>query len=364
MICVFLRHSFTALCTLLVTISFGPYVRAEKEKSFADQITITLDPHSSKVIEAEKQMHQVLEGLSQGKKPQVLVKNGAYILHGNLFCTGETYALMELPSSVGFALRTPEGWQLRGLWDISVAWRPKGWKPSENDYLPRTPSDKAFELMYLSDRRAPEVVIAGEVDRYFQGYYLLRFSPKDRMLHPIEWMMAKPDRCGPYVRLYSSSSPRSIWTEHQYSRWKGDNLVLVASWHDEVPYNENEGGPFIEAEIAKADGKPEKYRIINTENNSDHETSYAVTCDGKPYAEITFIWPKPPAYEDNPYEIENAWLFSKLTGLPRDCFPYEEGAGKHPDFEKVGKVRITGSPEAIPHLSGKPAKNIAPSRTP
>lgn len=349
----FLRHSLTALSVFLLATSTDLTVHAQEEMSFVDEMTIPLDPHSPKVIAAEEIMHRVLDDLPQGKKPltpQVLIKKGTYILHGDLFRTGEAYALFESPNGFGLALRTPKGWQLRGLWRVPVTWRKKGWKPSEDDYLPKTPSDKAFELVNLSDRRAPEVVVAGEVDKYFQAHYLFRFAPKDRTLRHIEWAMAKPDRCGPYVRLYHDSGRRSIWTEYRYSQWKEDDLVPIASWHDEVPYYENEGGPFIEVVREQPDGRSEKFRITNIENNSDRETSYAITRNEKPYAEITFVWPPLPAYDDDPQEIESAWLFTKLTGLPRDCFPYQEASRKHPNFEKIGKIRISGSPEAIRHL--------------
>lgn len=352
----FLRHSLTALSVFLLATSIDLTAHAKEERSFADKVTIPLDPHSPKVVEAEEIMHRVLDDVPQGKKPlpsQVLIKNGAYVLHGDLFRTGEAYALFESPNGFGLALRTPKGWQLRGLWRVPVTWRTKGWKPSEDDYLPKTPSDKAFELVNLSNRPAPEVVVAGEVDKYFQGNYLFRFSRENRTLHLVNWAMAKPDRCGSYVKLYQDSGRRSIWTEYWYSKWQGDDLVPVASWHDEVPYHENEGGPFIEVEREQPDGRSEKFRITNIENNSDRETSYAITRDNKPYAEITFVWPTLPTYDDDPHEIESAWLFSKLTGLPRDCFPYREATHKHPNFEEIGKVRITGSPEAIGHFSGK-----------
>jgi hypothetical protein len=47
-------------------------------------------------------------------------------------------------------------------------------------------------------------------------------------------------------------------------------------------------------------------------------------------------------------EMEEAWLFEKLTGLPRKLLPHREPEKMR--FEDHGKVRITGSKEALQRL--------------
>jgi hypothetical protein len=67
-----------------------------------------------------------------GTHVQILA-DGRYVLYGDLFKTGETYALVELPiiletdpywngDRLAFAELIKDKWELRGLWDISTTW--------------------------------------------------------------------------------------------------------------------------------------------------------------------------------------------------------------------------------------------------
>jgi hypothetical protein len=64
-----------------------------------------------------------------------VLADGRYVLYGDLFKTGETFALVELPVAMetdpywnggrlAFARLFNGKWELRGLWDISSVWRP------------------------------------------------------------------------------------------------------------------------------------------------------------------------------------------------------------------------------------------------
>jgi hypothetical protein len=48
--------------------------------------------------------------------------------------------------------------------------------------------------------------------------------------------------------------------------------------------------------------------------------------------------------------MEQAWLFEKLTGLPRKLLPHREPGKPLARFEDHGKVRITGTKEAVQQL--------------
>lgn len=125
-------------------------------------------------------------------------------------------------------------------------------------------------------------------------------------------------------------------------------MIEVTSWHDEVPYNATDS-PFVEV-ISHGETKPRgTFRIELSERFSEKESSYVVTREGLPYATITFVWHKPftELLDLDPHAIENSWLFEKFTGLSRTLYPKDDTGSAIPDFNTVGEVKITGTPEAL-----------------
>ena len=165
-------------------------------------------------------------------KPRSFVtKDGRFILYGDLFKTGGCFALVELPEKPGetdfgnantaFAEWVDAKWKLQGAWSIPAVWRPKGWKWNEkdgSDYLPVTPATEPFALCDFNGDGIPEVIIAGDVAKYYQEHYLLRFDSKTHRLILLESAMRKPMLVGGYVRLYFNSGRRAIYEEWRFSR--------------------------------------------------------------------------------------------------------------------------------------------------
>ena len=121
--------------------------------------------------------------------------------------------------------------------------------------------------------------------------------------------------------------------EWQFLEWKNGDLEEVASWHDEVPYNDPESS-FIVIEASK-NGKLLRYELQNQE-----ESTWIVTSEGQPSATVRFIWPK--ASPSDGYGAEVAWFFPKLTGLHLALFPADSDMpADHLVFP--GKVEVKGS---------------------
>lgn len=339
---------FVLACLLIVSpLSAQP---------LADYI-IPLEPASEKTIRAQSEVNALLADITPQKNTPstVLIKDSSYIQYGNLFGTGENYALVETSNAFALSVWEEGQWRLRGLWDIRIVWRPSGWTETDNDYLPITPATRAFELKELSGDRIPEMVVSGEVDKYFQEFYLFSFSPKKRNLQFVGISRAIPEKTGPFVCLYDNSGRRSIWEEWTYYRWKNLALSEIASWHDETPYNYTEN-PFIAIQVFDKTGKTEDFRIMEAgDYGPPQQASRAITRDGTPYATVTFLLKNPSApgsYPfENSHELQNAWLFHHLTGLPRNC--YHSKTKNLPPFEKFGTVQVTGTPEAVKRLTGR-----------
>lgn len=322
----------------------------------ADYI-IPLEPASERTIQAHSEVNALLADIVPQKNTPstALIKGSSYIQYGNLFGTGENYALVETSNAFALSVWKEGQWRLRGLWDIWIVWRPSGWKETDSDYLPITPATRAFELKKLSGNPAPEVVVSGEVDKYFQEFYLFSFSLEKKNLQFVGVSRAIPEKTGPFVCLYDNSGRRAIWGEWTYYRWKNSGLSEVASWHDETPYYGPEN-PFIDVQVFDKTGKVENFRITDAEDDGPPEqTSRVITRDGTPYATVTFVLKSPHTPGSYPFEnshvLQYAWLFHHLTGLPRNCYPSE--TKNLPPFEKFGTVQVTGTPEAVKRLSGR-----------
>jgi hypothetical protein len=306
-------------------------------------------------------------------------KDGTYVLYGDLFHTGHIFALTALsggkphaepeteqsdnptdksafPIGLGFAEWTGAAWEPRGLWRIEPIWRPKGWESSENDSLAETPATKPFWMKLLGGDGRPKVIVAGEVDKYFQEHSLLRFDPKTHTLIFVASAMAEPDIVDGWVRLYAKSPRRAIWEEWNYLRWEGDKLVPKASWHEEVPYDSTEKS-FIRATRFDSKGGTQTFMF-----NDEEVADCTITRDGRPFAKVKIQFRQ--ARGTDPQTTLSsadaasktdaalfAYLFEKLTGVPRKLHIAPAGTSASVRLEKLATIRVTGSKEAVLMLS-------------
>lgn len=345
---------FFELCILAGALFLSPLLTASPTDNLETEITVPLEPASPLVAEARKALSTALTGITPSAKPspQAHEKDGVYILYGDLFGSGQDFALLSLSQResneeflaegfTAFAAWENGKWELRGLWKISSVYRPAGRQSSEIDYLPATPATAPFALKNLGDDKAPEVVVAGAVGKYYQEFYLFCFSPETQTLRFLADAMAPPEKAGNYVRLNYDSGRRSIWSEVRYLKWTGTTLREVASWHDETPYNDPEE-PFIEVRSFDKKGQARSYRITMADSDSDLESNYSISSEGKPYATVAFTYKdaRTSLNTENLGLMENIWLFHKLTGLPASVFPISPEVKNLRPVKKFAKVRF------------------------
>lgn len=331
--------------------------RAEIPENGLSALFVPLDRPSPKLEAAKRTIQTALAGIpvKPGQKPKFLVTtSGQGVVWGDLFKTGACFALVELASQndpesrakgAAYAEWVDGGWVLLGVWDIPVIWRPEGWQESEGDYLPAAPATQPFALEDFSGDGVPEVVMAGGVFKYFQENYLLRFRSGTKELKLVGYAMAKPEKAGDFVRLYSDSGRRSIWTEWSFCKWEGDNLISVASWRSEVGYGENDP-TFSEGTRVGADGQSVTIRVLyghGQEIDGDH---YEISRNGLPFGTMQIVWKDRKHGPVDTSGVEEAWLFEKITGLPRSLLPGRENPGPLPKLEDFAAVIISGNDEA------------------
>lgn len=322
------------------------------------EFIITLDKPSAFLESARKSLEDAVAAIhaeSRALPRSEVSKSGGFVLWGDLFKTGGCFALTALVPQggatsdfygVAFAEWSDGKWELRGLWKIPPTWRPKGWKASGDDYLPATPASEPFELRDLSGDGVPEVIVAGEVEKYYQENYLLRFARKTHALQLVATAMGKPEVRERYVRLYFNSGRRAIYEEWQFLIWKGDLLVPVASWHNEVGYGTHDP-TFSEGQRTGPGGDSETIRVGYGIGQEYDAASYELTRNGKPFGRMRVTWKDEKKRTSlNSDWIEKAWLFEKITRLPRRLYPSDEDSSSVPRLEDFASVTVEGNIEA------------------
>jgi hypothetical protein len=166
-----------------VTLSLCMHLAANTPVDDLQRLAIPLGKPSPQVAQTRAALAAHLKGVNPARKaaPQTrLTHEGQSILCGDLFKTGDFYAVFEVsnPSPEGppgiaihvaFAEWSEGNWVLRGLWNITPIWRPAGWKQTHHDPLPVTPATQPFHLRDLSGDGVAELIIAGEVDKFFKS---------------------------------------------------------------------------------------------------------------------------------------------------------------------------------------------------
>lgn len=361
---------------VIILISFGMQTgvcRAETKADY-DFLVIPLNKSAEFTAALLRQVEKVMAPLTSSKEKRATVSSfvtdeGCYVLHGNLFGNAQRFALLELkvePSFgnlateekvVALAWLNAERWELCTLLNIAPVWRPKGRKKSDDDYLPITPAERPFDLEDLSGDGVPEVILAADVHKYFQQHFMYRFNAKTKSLACVADSMKKPMLNGGYVMLYSNSGRRAIWEEWEFCQWEGDKLIERASWHEETPYNVPDE-PFVLATRTNDQGVEAEYKVMTEESDSDTDSAFQITQNDKLFARVMFKWSRSlvAVTVDGfyPHGEESAYLFEKLTGLPRKLYPAHEwnkSDKRVKALEKNVKIQVKGEPAAVQMLS-------------
>jgi len=220
-------------------------------------ILVPLDIPSERLAQAKTNLEALLQppALDSGQEKHVrILDDERYVLYGDLFKTGEIYALVELPADyyggqLAFAQLVKGRWELRGLWNIDTVWKSKEKKDTGDEHYPVPPAEAPFELVDFDGVHG--VIMAGEVWRYYQSFYLLRFDPKTRSLQLLADAMGKPEFHDGLWRLYFNSGHRSVFEEWVFAKYVDGKLKKTASWHDGSPDRPGElpAHPFIRAVV-------------------------------------------------------------------------------------------------------------------
>ncbi len=254
------------------------------------------------------------------------------LLVGDLFGTGDTYALVELPTGAAFAEFSRGHWHLRGLWNIATDWQwDQGGKAADLGH-----ATEVFYLKDLSGDGIPEVITHGK-EGNVPIHNLFRFDPKTRQLQFLAYSRTFPELSGKYVLLYYNGEGRRDNGSTIFCRWEGTRLVTKVTWKDDLDLDK----PYLKAILYPAKGEPETF-LLKEATSHDSQT-FIVTRNDQPYATFVFHYTKRSSKD-----LTMPWLFEHVTGQPRRLYP-----NWNPDrydtvsqLEDYATITIKGSPEA------------------
>jgi len=294
------------------------------------------------------------------------VRGGLYALHGDLFGTGDCFALISFPQKelspppnrVAFVEWKDGSWQVRGLWEIDPLWRRQGWTSTEHDELPITPAAVPFQLRDYSGDGVPEVLVACDVERYYQDYALLRFDAKARQLHLLAESQNPPKMAGSFVRVYRSSGRHLDYEEWTFLHWSHGRLHRALTWHESTAFDH-----FTLCALEQPDGTTVEYELTQVRAMPEGRTAFDITRASQPYVHVELTWrdPEVSSVTLDAREAIFPWLFERITGLPH---PYRQA--KDPSYivelPKIATIQVTGDKEGVQKLTANPRRTVRGAR--
>jgi hypothetical protein len=214
------------------------------------------------------------------------------------------------------------------------------------------------------------LVVADQPDKYAQDYAAFLLDRGcGKILDRTYSYHRLPEVTIDYLVTENASRRKATWSATFYSRIEHDRFVVKRSWGECVPLEESEEKPPYF--YATCDGKG--FVIFWGENAGDRQAECVIY--QKTLSDVLSEIPKPKKGEkvyakvyltgkqgqdlhsdtslgsnDIP-EATLAYLFEKLTGLPRDLYRTDGESRVTKRLESFANIRIVGTPEAVKSLS-------------
>ena len=295
-------------------------------------------------------------------------------MYGAIFGNGQNFALTQFDGGVGFSEWKDGNWQPEETLNITSEWAPKG---GVNPYMGRvTPAENAFWTLDIG-RGCRVAVIACDTEKYFQTFCVLQYNRDKKELEIVGPSMEPPRNQLGYLLTFNCSPRRAEWQAWDYFHVRKALLIHSAQW-SEWRSNSNpddslttlrayngEGGLAETFDVEDGWSDQNNYECTLSRSVANYSVESLTTNQKAPglsdYAHITINWPNGEWSDPDGLGSAEAYLFEKLTGIPRDLFqnplPPDQTETKWPKIEKLATVKVTGGADAIARLSIKHTAN-------
>ncbi len=336
---------------MVLTMALPMASIAQEPADWKEKQTVSAADQSEQVTTAKELLRKTLATVvpPKGENERSLMADGRYVLCVDL--CGKRIALVDLAQSasgetedgdqigLGFSVWNGKTWDPKGFWRIGPVWRPGGWRESETDRLPATPSVRPFWIEKVHG--SPIIIVAGALDRWGQAFYVLDFDRRVGELRVLARSDRKPETVDGYLRLLRASGRKADWAEWAYWGAKGKSLGPFGTWKTDVSDCEN---PKWTATAYDEQNRPTVYLI----ETNQPDCRFKISRDDEPYAKVKIHRPNAPNIG---VESEEAYLFEKLTNMPRRFYPPDYSGAKPKRLEAIASITVIGSSEAIKVLS-------------
>lgn len=343
-----LAFSVTLYLAFIMAVFADANVAEDSLSQLVVQLNADSKPTQLKLLEALATLP-----MEMPTEPKVVITQGIYLLYGDMFHNGKCYAVADLTSlgCIGFAVRNGAKWDCCGLWQIGSQWRPEGWENDVEEHLPIRPAKSPFWLQHLSDDKVPELVIAGDVWKYWQEHFIMRFDAKTGLLDLSSKAMEAPFFKNDWIVLPFHSGHRSIYSGYSYCKWVGTKLVENARWQSGI--NENDKAECDPDKLLKFSqledgGNSTQYEVkfLASEDDASDVARALISKNGQQYAKIEVTWGNDSKTNEFRDLLVEQWIYLRLTKLPKTLFPDFETV-KHLNLKEAAQVRVTGKEEAV-----------------
>jgi hypothetical protein len=329
---------------LMALVIFTPSLLATDD---SDGLTVTALPITPDV---EEIVAKDLDGYvpkSRGIQAGIN-KNGIYTLSGDLFDNGHIYAIIDSDSIV-ICEWVRHHWKADLQVNRKPIWRSPGW---DKDGPGREPvATKPFWM--LSVQRHPLLVIASLVEKAGQNYVIMLFDRRVRRIQDIAYSISAfngtPAVRQEYLLTEDHSRVKAEWSETDFSHVEHYKFVVCGSWEEYVPYHQSDEGPTNTATSRKA-----SFVIKQTDDQTANQTRFKIeklTPDRRSSTWDAEICCTAAKADPDFYEEIFAYLFARLTGLPRSLYPTFAQSAPKRRLESNAAISVKGNKEVATLLS-------------
>jgi hypothetical protein len=288
-------------------------------------------------------------------------KNNVYVLSGNLFGTGDTYAVID-HDPILLAKWGRGQWKLRMGIGVTPAWMHPGWETASPGREPE--ADRPFWIEKL--KREPLLIVASYVEKAGQHYDSILFnSDISSVSDSDDSIPQKPEVLDDVLVSTDCSRNKADEADTYFSKIENGKFVVLASWQVCVPWYAEHDSEGLEFTIANA-GK-QSYLIEDCGELPDQPFWGYVVFKGafdpgswadinaekskRPYATVFFSHrSKHDSQNSDQSAGDIEYIFEKLLHLPRTLCPsgyFGPSSGPHPRIESAASLKVTGNPELM-----------------
>ena len=292
----------------------------------------------------------------KGEMHTVFDKDGVYISMGNLFHDARSYAAVFDDGRVIICQWRKNEWKPLSVWNADY-----GLEPHEAE------ATQPFWLFLLQDH--PLLVIPTDETKGQNYEAWLLDDNCGRILAKESSFDMQPVVKYNYLVTADASRGKGEWQATFFSKTLNGKFVDIASWEQYLPWHAEsveEGDPIL---CFRASGK--LYSIEYDESKSPQTASVTIfswdpkiggaqeiresgeKC--KLFAKINFVQRKGSSFDPEQPQMELAYIFEKLTGVPHGLYNIRDNI-ELKQIESIASIKVTGSKEAIKLLSPGPSR--------